>query len=190
MGPVRQRHLRGAGGIAVASLALGSGLAAAGASAAPGHVPTGRTVLLAHRTRTARCGLAVNPDRRCSPGAFYSRLTKAVLCSPTFHTGSIRNVPTSEKHAVEVEYGMKPRPYGSTVEIDHIVSLELGGSNAIANLYPERTPGYHVKDRLENKLHALVCSGAVSLRAAQAGIARNWQALFKRVYGAAPTGLR
>ena len=49
---------------------------------------------------------------------------------------------------------MQPGHYGSTLEIDHIVSLELGGSNDIANLYPEKldaAPGYQVKDRLENK---------------------------------------
>jgi hypothetical protein len=28
--------------------------------------------------------------------------------------------------------------YGSTLEIGHIVSLELGGSNEVANLYPEK----------------------------------------------------
>jgi hypothetical protein len=57
-------------------------------------------------------------------------------------------VPTSEKHAVEVEYGLKPKSYGSTLEIDHIVSLELGGSNNIANLFPEKTsvhPGYWLR---------------------------------------------
>jgi hypothetical protein len=81
-------------------------------------------------------------------------------------------------------------PYGDTLEIDHIVSLELGGSNDIANLYPEKAnaePGYHVKDGLENRLHGLVCSGAMSLRSAQRGIASNWQALYRDVYGAPPT---
>ena len=45
-----------------------------------------------------------------------------------------------------------------------------------------------VKDGLENKLHDLVCSGAMTLRAAQLGIARNWQALYKTVFGTAPGG--
>jgi len=102
----------------------------------------------------------VLPDRRCSPGAIYTRLIKPVICSASFHTSSVRNVPDSEKHRVEVEYGMAPKAYGRTLEIDHIVSLELGGSNDIANLYPEKAPGYRVKDKLENKLHRLVCSGA------------------------------
>ena len=95
-------------------------------------------------------------------------------------------MPDSEKHAVEVEYGMTPKSYGRTLEIDHIVSLELGGSNDISNLFPERAPGYHVKDKLENKLHALVCSGAMTLHAAQVGIAANWQVLYKNVYGIVP----
>ena len=79
----------------------------------------------------------------------------------------------------------------SGLEIDQIVSLELGGSNDIANLYPEKAnahPGYHVKDALENKLHELVCSGSMTLNAAQVGIASNWQALYKRVFGVAPVG--
>jgi hypothetical protein len=115
-----------------------------------------------------------------------SSLTAARLCSPGFRTSSIRYVPQSEKFAVEREYGLAATYYGRTLEIDHIVSLELGGSNAIANLYPEPGAGtadYHVKDRLENRLHELVCAGRLSLRAAQIGIARNWEALYRRVYG-------
>lgn len=149
----------------------------------------GHTVPLAHRTKTSGCTLGPNPDRRCSPGAYYSKLTKAVICSSSFHTSSIRNVPDSEKHEVEVEYGLTPKSYGSTLEIDHIVSLELGGSNDIANLFPEKAdadPGYHVKDKLENKLHAMVCAGQIALRTAQQKIASNWQALYKQVYGTAP----
>jgi hypothetical protein len=129
------------------------------------------------------------PDRRCSPGAYDPRLTRAVICAPGFRTSTVRHVPESEKHAVESEYGLAPRPHGRTLEIDHIVPLELGGSNAIANLFPEPAAGaasYHVKDRLENSLHALVCRGAFRLRSAQRQIAANWEALYGRVFGSAP----
>jgi hypothetical protein len=158
-------------------------------SGSTGAVDVGKTVLLKKRTRTSGCKLGPSPDRRCSPGAYYSELTKAVVCSASFHTSSIRNVPQSEKYAVEEEYGLAPRAYGSTMEIDHIVSLELGGSNDIANLFPEMAnahPGYHVKDKLENKLHALVCSGQMSLGSAQTQIAANWRGLYRRVYGTVP----
>jgi hypothetical protein len=158
-----------------------------GTSASPPvSVTLGRTVLISPRTKTSHCKLGANPDRACSPGAYSSGLTRAVLCSSSFHTTAIRNVPESEKFAVEAEYGIKPGHYGSALEIDHIVALELGGSNDIANLYPEKlnaAPGYRVKDRLENRLHAMVCAGTITLRAAQVGIATNWQALYKRVFG-------
>jgi len=57
-------------------------------------VDVGTTVALAKQTRTSNCTLAANPDRRCSPGAYYSKLTKAVICASTFKTSKIRNVPT------------------------------------------------------------------------------------------------
>jgi Protein of unknown function (DUF3761) len=160
-------------------------------------VVVGVTVPLARRTKSAGCTLGPNPDRRCSPGAYYSKLTKAVICSAGFRTSSIRNVPESEKFAVEREYGMRAGHYGSSLEIDHIVSLELdhivslelGGSNDIANLYPEKLYarlGFRVKDRLENRLHSMVCAGSIGLRPVQRAIASNWQGLYKRVFGVAP----
>jgi uncharacterized protein DUF3761 len=153
-----------------------------GASSA--RVALGRTILLGPRTRSAGCRLGVLPDRRCSPGAFYGGLTRDVLCGRVFHTSAVRNVPQTEKFAVEREYGLAPAYYGRSLEIDHIVPLELGGSNAIANLFPER--GYAAKDRLENRLHQLVCAGRMTLGAARVGIARNWTLLYRHVFGAAP----
>jgi len=154
----------------------------------PKPVATGKTVFLRGRVRTSGCKRGALPDRRCSPGAFYSKLTRPVICSPSFHTGTIRNVPQSVKYQVEQEYGMRPALYGRTLEVDHIVPLELGGSNSIANLFPEPGSGnanYHTKDRLENRLHDLVCSGSMTLRKAQTQIAANWQTLYRRVFGRA-----
>jgi hypothetical protein len=165
-----------------------------GGTAAPASRPTGptvavgRTILLAARTRTSGCVLGVEPDRRCSPGAIYSGLSVSVLCSTGFHTSSIRNVSETERHQVEIEYGLAPRAYGSALEIDHIVPLEAGGSNDIANLYPERAPGFHAKDTLENKVHELVCSGELRLADAQRSIAADWRRLYERVFGVAAKG--
>lgn len=159
-----------------------------GGSSGGSTVALGRTVLLARETRTTGCRRGALPDRRCSPGAYYSGLTRAVICSPAFRTGTVRNVPQSEKYAVEREYGMPAALYGRTIEIDHIVPLELGGSNDVANLFPEPGAGaasYHLKDRLENRLHDLVCAGAMQLATARRGIAANWEALYRRVFGAA-----
>ena len=83
------------------------------------------------------------------------------------------------------------RQYGKTLEIDHIVSLELGGSNDIANLFREKrdvSPGYKVKDKLENKLHDLVCDGKRQLRARSAASPRTGRRCTTTVYGVAPSG--
>jgi hypothetical protein len=91
-------------------------------------------------------------------------------------------VPQSEKTAVYAAYGMTRHFNGSNGEVDHRVSLELGGTNAKSNVFPEAAspaPGSHEEDRLENRLHAVMCSGQISLRRAQRAIATNWAKAYK-----------
>jgi hypothetical protein len=90
---------------------------------------------------------------------------------------------------VEAEYGLPPKRYGRSIEIDRIVPLELGGSNAIANLFPESGSGaasYHAKDRLETRLRSLVCSGRIGLGAARARVAADWLVLYRQVFRVGP----
>jgi hypothetical protein len=168
----------------------------AGGSSPPTHSPPAskpgapsRTVLLLKRTRTSGCRIrGPFPDRRCSPGAFYGDATLAMICGPGY-SARVRNVPESVKAAVYAEYGIPRGHFGRAYEVDHIVSLELGGSNDISNLYPEAAsprPGYHDKDRLENRLHALVCSHQLGLRAVQHAIASNWVGLYRQVFRVVP----
>jgi hypothetical protein len=97
----------------------------------------------------------------------------------------IRNVPAAVKRQVYAEYGITSHPRG-TYEIDHLISLELGGSNAIKNLWPEsyKTSPWnaHVKDALENELHRQVCAGQLDLKTAQHDIATDWIAAYKRYF--------
>jgi hypothetical protein len=71
----------------------------------------------------------------------------------------------------------------SCYEEDHLVSLELGGHPTNPdNLWPEPWFGNwnaRVKDALEDRLHAMVCNGAISLRDAQKAIATDWIAAYK-----------
>ncbi len=177
---------------ALAASLLACVLVAAPALAEQIHgVEVGHTVFLKERTQTSNCTLSPNPDRQCSPGAYYSALTKKRVCAADFRTDPIRLVPQSENDAVEQEYGLPLMNYGKTLESDHNVSLELRGSNDIANLFPEKrdvSPGYKAKDKLENKLHDLVCDGKLTLRTVRQRIASNWQKLYKNVYGVAATG--
>jgi hypothetical protein len=72
-------------------------------------------------------------------------------------------------------------------EVDHLISLEIGGANDRANLWPQPYSGTvwnaHVMDRLENKLHTLVCAGAVTLEDAQRETAANWIAVYRKYLG-------
>jgi hypothetical protein len=123
------------------------------------------------------------PDPGCTPGTRYRLVTKARICTPGY-AGRVRNVPQSRKDTVYAAYGMSTHFNGHNGEVDHLVSLELGGTNATANLFPEAAspaPGSHEKDRLENRLHELVCSGQVTLRKAQRAIATDWVKAY-RVY--------
>jgi len=58
-------------------------------------------------------------------------------------------------------------------EEDHLIPLEIGGAPRDArNLWSEAYAGpcgAQVKDKLENRLHALVCDGTLTLAAAAAG---------------------
>jgi hypothetical protein len=92
------------------------------------------------------------------------------------YTETVRDVPTSKKEQVFAEYGIDWSLH-SGYEVDHVISLELGGSNDIANLYPESYSiqyGARVKDKLENYLHDQVCGGNLAIAIARQEIATDW----------------
>jgi hypothetical protein len=132
------------------------------------------------QTKTSGCMVHAGlPDAACTPGAIITTATKDDICKSGY-AQSVRNVPTSEKNQAYAEYSIVKHSSGQ-YEVDHLVSLELGGSNDIANLWPELAspkPGFHEKDKVENYLHSQVCSGAVSLHDAQIEIATNWLAVY------------
>jgi hypothetical protein len=113
------------------------------------------------------------PDPACTPGSVITQATVARICQPGY-SQRVRDVPAALKQEVYAGYGIAGHSFGQ-YEVDHLVPLEVGGSNSIANLWPEVAPGYGEKDRVENELHAAVCSGAIGLRAAQVRIARDWR---------------
>lgn len=114
------------------------------------------------------------PNRALTPGAIQSGDT-AVICKPGWAEAH-RNVSSATEDDVAREYGLSGH-YG--YEIDHLIPLELGGSNAVANLWPEpySSPyGATQKDGLEDYLHDQVCHHGLPLATAQHEIAANWYA--------------
>jgi hypothetical protein len=131
------------------------------------------------------------PDPKLTPGATDPAVTqstiKQTICKSGY-TSTVRNVTEAEKRAVMVRYGL-PLSELSKVEIDHFVSLEIGGSNDVTNLWPEYydpAPGQsgylgaRQKDVVETELHREVCGGKINLSMAQLLI-RTWPDYYRKL---------
>lgn len=139
--------------------------------------------VLGEQTKNADCRTVAGlPDSACTPGAIFPDATRAQICVYGY-TKTVRDVPLELKKEVYAEYGAVYR-YRGEYEVDHLISLELGGSNDISNLWPEAaspTPGFHEKDQVENYLHDRVCNGEISLVNAQKEIAGNWLLVYQNM---------
>jgi hypothetical protein len=114
------------------------------------------------------------PNPALTPGAIQSSDT-AAICTPGWAEAH-RDVSYATEDYVAQEYGLSSH-YG--YEIDHLIPLELGGSNSVRNLWPEPydSPyGATQKDGLEDYLHQQVCDDGRPLATAQHEIAVNWYA--------------
>ena len=124
------------------------------------------------------------PNRSLTPGATRP-VTIGDVCSIA-HEEVVRDVPSSLRQEVFKEYGIvNPRP--EDYEIDYLIAPGLGGAEDIHNLWPEPISSSawnaHVKDALEERLHQLVCSGALDLPTAQRAIASDWITAYKKYLG-------
>lgn len=127
--------------------------------------------------------LPIRPDPKLTPGAVLTT-NSAVVCQPDY-AKSIRHTSGKLKAFIYHEYGLD-RPHGH-FEIDHLISLELGGADVAENLWPQSYDtvpwNAHVKNKLEERLHKLVCSGRLPLEQAQREIAADWIAAYEKYLG-------
>lgn len=169
--------------------------------------PTTSTVLQSRApTRHPAGSVAVQalvlPGPPLHPGAIDPTWTKKTLCAPSFRTSSVRP-PTSYTgplKQLELGGGGTITRNGATYtvvgehlpgtvsdyELDHLISLELGGNpQDPRNLWMEpwerrgqrlapTGTGAEAKDVVENRLHREVCAGTISLSQAQHDIATDW----------------
>ncbi|HSN03316.1 MAG TPA: hypothetical protein VLS91_07520 [Acidimicrobiales bacterium] len=134
------------------------------------------------------------PNSRLTPGATNPAVRQATIHATICVPGYSSSVRPSESYTERLKFSQLDGGYnlhGDTraahYEEDHLIPLEVGGSpTSVKNLWPEPRYvawGASKKDALENRLHSLVCSGAVPLATAQRVFATNWIAGYQRYVG-------
>lgn len=131
----------------------------------------------------------VLPDPKLTPGDIRTNTVEGLLAVKS--TKLIRNVPESERQEVFRRYGIPYNPRMPNWEVDHLLPLEIGGSNSISNLWPQSYISVpynaHAKDKLENfmarniKLIAKTNSplATETLRVYQKWICTNWVSAYQ-----------
>ena len=181
------------------SFALGLILACAATSAwaqqqnCPSGVDSTASMPLTPATSQANCTTQMAdgypiPDPACTPGAVNPTVTRAILQGGEFRTRCERDTATAahEKATTYAAYNIA-HPANNTgrnqvCELDHLISLEIGGADTLDNIWPQCGPDgveldqryFKIKDNVENYLAAEVRAGDISLACAQHGIAANW----------------
>ncbi len=131
------------------------------------------------------------PRHHLTPGAIDPRVTQQNIGSTICHPGYSASVRPPFKYTNVMKHRLMRayRVIGNTYdyELDHLIPLGLGGCpDCETNLWPQPRnifPGAEEKDQVEDYLHRQVCSGALSLAAAQEEIASNWYAVYERIHG-------
>ncbi|MEU2421030.1 hypothetical protein ABZ619_08295 [Streptomyces sp. NPDC007851] len=134
-------------------------------------------------------------DPRCTPGAISPAVTQSNLASTICRKGGYTSGVRPSAYVTGKEKKLNAASYGFTgsmrdAEYDHLISLQLGGDpNDYRNLWVEPTdPGHkkgagvnNRKDPVETKLHTAVCSGKITLAAAQRAIVTDWTTALSRL---------
>ena len=122
------------------------------------------------------------PEPSLTPGAAVAA-SREQLC--TAGLSKNRAVPAALRKRVFEEYGI-PTAEPQAYEVDYLITPALGGSDDIHNLWPQSYSSAvwnaRVKDRLEDRLHDMVCSGNLDLATAQHDLASDWIAAYRKYF--------
>jgi hypothetical protein len=172
-------------GLLGCSTARGTAPASSASGQPGGPLPTGDSASPIPAAGTCKLGNRdgqPTPDPKCTPGAINPSVTQANINDTICKSGWTKTVrpPVSVtnriKQQIDMAYGMPTNAQG---ELDHEVSLELGGApDDPRNLWVEPGTIPNPKDAVENKLNQAVCSQLVPLATAQQAIATSWVTAF------------
>lgn len=187
--PRRTRRRSSATAIALLGLALAGALATRAAGGDPA----------AGSCHARGRGLFVLPDPRCTPGAINPAVSQSTIartiCVPGWseRVRPPESVTEPQKRLELAAYGYYDGHRLGRYELDHLIPISLGGAtDSLRNLWPEPdytrvAPGSYdrnPKDRLEDRLHALVCARRISLASARRLIGTDWVGAYRRFVSA------
>lgn len=143
----------------------------------PSPTPTQIPTKLIQEEQPRDIPLIYKPDKNKTPGDSIKDIPLDLLCMKGY-TETVRNVSKTTKKNVYELYGISYPPAENTFVIDHLIPLELGGSNSIKNLWPQSvidsSQSAKMKDKVENLLHSKVCEGSLNLSEAQSIMTTDW----------------
>jgi hypothetical protein len=124
------------------------------------------------------------PSSFLTPGDA-KKVTKEQICAPGY-TASLKPTKESAKEEAFSRYGLRDGQSKTDV-LDHLIPVELGGTDSADNLWPEPAKGEWnatQKDALEQKLVTMVCDGSLTVKQAQTAIRKNWVQAYQQYVGA------
>lgn len=173
---------------------LAASLLALTVACQPASVPPAQITQAADPTLPAHCHLRSEngqplPDPACTPGALNPNVTQANIGATICQGGWASSVRPPESYTEPLKrkgitaYGFSDTRL-SDYEFDHRVPLSSGGNpRSTLNLWPQGYERTHVapagfgsenKDKIEDYVNRLICSGKLSLSQGQAVFLGNW----------------
>ena len=123
------------------------------------------------------------PNPKLTPGVV-REVTKDDLCDSRYRSYDGSLSVTVKRKVFDV-YGVNPQ-LPVAYNVDHLIPVSLGGTNAIENLWPQPLAGewnHLKKNLLERRLYKLVCSGSLDLQKVQQEIATDWVVAYRKYIG-------
>jgi hypothetical protein len=159
----------------------GGGAAAAHPPVVPGEATTGPDlsgVSLPNFVMPLIKGGVSRPRRALSPGNVVTTDTNAVCAMPSH--GVRQPIAYPMATAVLRAYGYTTLSQQHKYILNYLVPIDLGGSTNEANVWPAavKGTGFYEKIETDHVIRQLVCRRALSLRAAQQGLERDWYAMW------------
>jgi hypothetical protein len=129
------------------------------------------------------------PDLHLTPGNALP-VKAPEICRPGYAPSALHALSPAQWHQrraqVFAAYGIQVQDRDAYV-INHLIPLEVGGSNELANLWPLAKAGSWNaarKAKLTRRLHKLVCSGRLSLQEAQRETVVDWVSAYRSLVSA------